>query len=711
MQKFYMILLAGLCAAGTGMAKDLNVKAPLRNAQTMVQKAKPAFQFQNAEMAPAKDLSATKSVVTSMRKPAADGTIEGTWVFSMGDYYFQTSTNSSLEVEFEATLEGTDVWFEDPTNEELPFVATYNEATGTLTFDRVLLGSTGTYYIYQQPFVYAGGLNSQSIVGVYDAAAGEIVFDADNGIAWEAYSDQAGTGARAGYFSIYDLEGAERSSAWIDLGEASFNENVIYGTFQGTENTEWSTHHIQAHATKAGIYRVFDPFSTLYASLGFSGVSPTMLIDASDPENVKVEMQTTGISGGTTDGTYYYFNEGWYCAEYDDELDPALACTMTVEDGMAVITFPYHSFTVYAATAGKFYYGSAYESQLIFELPVEEPELEVIGTYAMNILPTSILGEKDGEAVEIEVSVNRMGEDYWIAELGATNYFNDQYIHFTLNDSKMAIFQPSYAGQFDGQHTWFAPFVFNGSFTEPQDMYGVMFDAETGFEFPGDAGFAWFITETAEDFNASDVYAAFYVVAPSFADASIEGEWEIKLNGHYLGAYSLGEFTETFTATLEGNTVHFASSGSQYDIVAEFTAAGELTFRQALVGSATSFFGLYQAPYINVDGTEDLEELMTPEDFTATYDAAAGTITFPAQSGLRYGFFNNETGDFSYWDDAFDFVSATKVGGSVGIETVEAVATEQAPVYYDLNGRRVVAPKAGLFIKKSAEGVQKVIVE
>lgn len=147
--------------------------------------------------------------------------------------------------------------------------------------------------------------------------------------------------------------------------------------------------------------------------------------------------------------------------------------------------------------------------------------------------------------------------------------------------------------------------------------------------------------------------------ADTFADPSIEGTWKITLNGHYLGSYSIGEFTEDFEATLEGDVVTFASSGSQYNIKAVFTAENTLTFEKMLVGSSTAKYGLWQYPFYNSGNVQDLESLKE-DPFRATYNPAEGTIVFPGDCGLKYGYFDNETGELSYWDDAFDFVSAFK---------------------------------------------------
>ena len=304
----------------------------------------------------------------------------------------------------------------------------------------------------------------------------------------------------------------------------------------------------------------------------------------------------------------------------------------------------------------------------------------VVGNYDLTIQPTDMMGVTSGDPVTVKAEVRQSGDAYCIAETGTTDYFKGYTVPFTYNDaSKLATFDAAYVGPVsdaayaDSPYLWFCAFVFSG-FTEPQPTYAVKFAPATGFEFPeaNDAGFAWFCSDSATEFNPWDVYNAFYVYGTSesgsepeggeYGDASIEGAWQFTLDGHYLGSFSLGEFSETFIATLDGNTVTFESTGSQYNIVAEFTAENTLTFKKALVGSPESTYGLWQSPYVNKNGADDLEDL-TEESFTAVYNSFNGTLTFPEGSGLEYGYFNNATGDLSYWDDAFDFVAAKKDGG------------------------------------------------
>ena len=50
---------------------------------------------------------------------------------------------------------------------------------------------------------------------------------------------------------------------------------------------------------------VKDPLNGLYAALSFEGVSPDMVIDATDPDNLLIPAFSLGINGGDEDGIYY----------------------------------------------------------------------------------------------------------------------------------------------------------------------------------------------------------------------------------------------------------------------------------------------------------------------------------------------------------------------------------------------------------------------
>lgn len=757
MRKFYIFMLAMLCVASTAMAgrsvTDIKTTktVQLRDAKTIAKKEAKTGLVKNAKLASMKaKLSNLEKLdgikITAMRKADANQTIEGTWTFQLGDYYFQTSVNGSITYDFEATLDGNEIVFEDPTGYELPFFAEYDEAAGTLTFNREYLGSTTSgYHVYQEPFVYnwnTNDLDVQSIVGTYHATAGTITFESENGISWPAYNDQAGT-TMAGYFGIYDLESATKATAggdddetWEDMGEATLEDPWVMPAMEVDHHSDefkWTV-PLQRNVENPNIYRLVDPYHVgPMAEENSSTKVGYITFDATDPDHVVFLPTESGFAIAEAGLTKFYCTNtlGYFVAEYAGYGFTASDIVEIYGDEIPYTTFKDGVITLgYIVDGDEIVYdanfgiqgdingGYAWQDEagnpadMTGSITFPEPEVETVGTYTMTIQPTTIAGEKTQPTVDIEIEVKKQGDNYWIAELGSTNYFNDQVIPFAYNDAtKLATFTASYAGTFDEQHTWFSAFLNNGSGIELNENYPVTFNTTTGFEWTGNSGFGWFITETAEEFAPMDVYSAFYVAAAgnegNYADASIEGEWDFTLNGHYLGVYSLGEFTDKFTATLEGNTVTFISSTSQYNIVAEFTAENTLTFTKGAVNTPATYT-LWQSPYVNTAGVEDLEEL-TEEVFTATYDAEAGTITFPANSGLLYGYFS-EDGTLSYWDDAFDFVTASKSKGEA--TGIEGAKTEKAEVvYYDLNGRRIDSPKAGIYVKKVGNSVQKVVVK
>lgn len=251
--------------------------------------------------------------------------LEGSWTFTLGDYYFQSSTLSSIVVEFEASVIGSDqIMFEDPTNYELPFIGTYDSTTSTLTFTRTYLGTTSQYYIYQAPFEYnytTQELDPIDVVATYNETAGTLTFKADNGIAWEACTNQAGTN-RAGYFSIYDLEAASKmaemeddSANWIDLGDATFMDGWVltaFGLDQTAEENLWKV-PLQQNAVEDNVYRLVDPYHCgpfanggELAQLNTSSTQGYIVFDVTDPDHVVFLKSNAGFANPSAGITQFY---------------------------------------------------------------------------------------------------------------------------------------------------------------------------------------------------------------------------------------------------------------------------------------------------------------------------------------------------------------------------------------------------------------------
>ena len=89
-----------------------------------------------------------------------------------------------------------------------------------------------------------------------------------------------------------------------------------------------------------------------------------MIIDATDPDNVKIPFAATGLAN--SGNPYIYFSESYYSDLTGEELDEAFIIKKEVEGDKVTITIPYHSTSLWLYNTESFYYGSAYASTLTF---------------------------------------------------------------------------------------------------------------------------------------------------------------------------------------------------------------------------------------------------------------------------------------------------------------------------------------------------------
>ena len=428
MKKIYSLLLAAACVAGAVVAqrstatdvatapkaaisvegKQLRQLAPVERTKS----AQSAFS-QTARLEVATTARLENATITGMQKADDNPTIEGSWTFSLGDYYFQTSVNGTITYTYEATLEGSDVWFDDPTGNELPFVAQYDEAAGKLTFKREYLGSTGQYHVYQEPFVYnytTNDLDLQDIVGTYNATAGKITFNADNGISWAAYSTAAGSGDPLGYFSIYDLESAVKAQAggdsgdddWEYVGDATFVDAWILPSYSmsGVQiNPNDHPYKVQLHRNleNENLYRLWEPYKNSMLST-LNQVSPDggqIVFDITDPDHVIVK---AGYRAGfaNSNGDFYLFGLlGWqiygYGNSYNDSYLPGIIEFMEQHDqefdvleGNVLTIHPFFDFdasceSAYSWTTNPYVTTITFPDGVLADLPdTDTPEIDGI---------------------------------------------------------------------------------------------------------------------------------------------------------------------------------------------------------------------------------------------------------------------------------------------------------------------------------------------
>ena len=173
---------------------------------------------------------------------------------------------------------------------------------------------------------------------------------------WYSYGENEG---------VVVLPGGEYVDPWGEAVDATMVETILGPTF-GNTNTAPYTIQIQKNS-ETGVYRLISPWRQLYTDLGLgSSTAPNLDIDASDPTNLIIPLQATGL-GGKTDGAYGYMSTSYYDLVNEQETDDALKITLTDNgDGTSTISFPYRSGFIYAQTSGGTYYASNYADVLSY---------------------------------------------------------------------------------------------------------------------------------------------------------------------------------------------------------------------------------------------------------------------------------------------------------------------------------------------------------
>ena len=376
MKKFYAILAAATVVLSASAA-DLNVRGKSLRGNLTAKTSK-------TEMSSMKktkhELSGKSTRVMSARKAADVSSLEGTWEFQLGDYYFQTSTNTTLYVNFEATVDGNTVAFEDPEGDYLPFVGTYNSSTGNITFQRGYLGSTGQYYVYQEPFVYnwdTNDLDFQNISARFDSQSGSLIFSADNGIAWGAYTSQTAS-SPAGYFDIFDLEGAiqtegggsgsgEDEGDWTDVGMATFMDGWVLPLF-GMDQTQASNQYevlLQQNATNPTVYRLVNPYQSGPAAMyNENKTGGYITFDITDPDHVAFLKSEAGFAYSGAGISKFYCYNYLGCLMEIFEMNAADVVEV-MEDEMPVTTFK--DGVIYLGTYDDPQYGLTYDANFGYQ--------------------------------------------------------------------------------------------------------------------------------------------------------------------------------------------------------------------------------------------------------------------------------------------------------------------------------------------------------
>ncbi|MCH5224363.1 MAG: hypothetical protein J1D77_00135 [Muribaculaceae bacterium] len=201
--------------------------------------------------------------------------IDGKWVFVMGDFYREQESVGEYYDFFEAKLIDGVVHFDNITNYEEPLLADYDEETRQLTFSRRIVTKTVytlyEFYIYQEPFVYNDDLDRpeyQSVKATFRYEdGGWIQFDEPLSVEWAVYD------LSNEYFTtinVLDIEDAfkddfpdrDESAIWVDKGMATLVDGWVLpalGIDQMLPENQYEV-KLQQYIHDPNMYRLVDPY-------------------------------------------------------------------------------------------------------------------------------------------------------------------------------------------------------------------------------------------------------------------------------------------------------------------------------------------------------------------------------------------------------------------------------------------------------------------
>lgn len=312
----------------------------------------------NSRKPAGKVLSATK---VKDNAPVSGSSIEGDWIFVLGDWYFGSINEDFgfVQYPFTATYFPEDkmVLFEDLSDYVMPFVGEVDEETGIISFSRFYIGSTYSYmgeiFIYQEPFEYnytTKSLDNKDIEGVYNEEEGSITFQSDQGVAWAIYYDMEGTEFSDYYMDIFDFVLANKNKPadnnpddWKDVGNALFMDGWLLPRFDIDQTKVENCYEVplQQNKTNPGLYRLVNPYKYgPAAEYNVSTADGFIEFDVTDPNHVRVN--ENGVDAGFVSPElgitkFYCFNSLVFYHRYlGDPIDEIIE---VFENDMPVTTF------------------------------------------------------------------------------------------------------------------------------------------------------------------------------------------------------------------------------------------------------------------------------------------------------------------------------------------------------------------------------------
>lgn len=255
--------------------------------------------------------SKSAAVVAPAKAPAKApaASIAGEYTITIGDYYFQSSSNTEEDYDLTITQQGEEVLLECDYF-VVDVIGKYSASTGKLSFETDQLGQVqlqdgSKYYASFEPFYWSAATESiiSSDFDVTVKEDGSFVFPADHGFSWPVYSDAAYT-EKVGYLDIFDVisivKGAsDPNEGWTSVGDATLQDGWMLPCLgiDQTDPANWYTVELQQNDKDKNVYRLVDPYKGKSPIAQYNASTKTGYIqfDVTDPDNVLFEAVDAGV--------------------------------------------------------------------------------------------------------------------------------------------------------------------------------------------------------------------------------------------------------------------------------------------------------------------------------------------------------------------------------------------------------------------------------
>lgn len=343
MKKFYTFALAALLGSSVSFAVQrqqatvlnvVNIKAQL------VEKAEVKGENSKRAKAPA--------------KVASIGELNGTYDWSYKSL-LQSGPDPELVITIDDEATGAATISGFPLDFEVKATVDLEKGTVSIANNQDLgVDSYGDKnYFYLKPFdgtsIGDGASTAAATVGTIDGTT--ITFPsldvwaigdpANESLGWwmMTYSNKLSYQKEKVLYGVGTVSGDMFFSSFVDAAPSDYTVEVYYNNEQGTE------------------LLVKDPLKGLYAALSFEGVSPDMVIDATDPDNLLISPFSLGIDGGDEHGLYYGMS---YSANQKDiaNTPEQYRSKLTKDEKTTVITIPVKGLFIWPSNTTSLYYAN-----------------------------------------------------------------------------------------------------------------------------------------------------------------------------------------------------------------------------------------------------------------------------------------------------------------------------------------------------------------